>query len=97
VYKNQRAVLPMVVVDHVSRPTLLGRNWLERLKLDWGEMLRVENTPSKPETGPNMDSKSRLDALLTQYSHLFEDSYDGMVGFKAHIRMKPPPAKWDYF
>ncbi|XP_064643572.1 uncharacterized protein K02A2.6-like [Lineus longissimus] len=85
-YNKQQVTLPMVVVDHVDRPALLGRNWLAKLKLDWGQILSV-NTVKR--TG---NAKARLDLLLRKHSRLFEDSYDGMKGHEAHIRVKPDAA-----
>ncbi|XP_064645931.1 uncharacterized protein K02A2.6-like [Lineus longissimus] len=49
VFKGLRASLPMVVVDHPGKPTLLGRNWLKVLKLDWGEMFAVDKAPVNTE------------------------------------------------
>jgi hypothetical protein len=34
-YNEQKVALPMVVVDHDNRPTLMGRNWLSKFKLNW--------------------------------------------------------------
>ena len=40
-YKEQQARLPLVVIAG-NRPTLLGRNWLRKLKLDWSAILSIQ-------------------------------------------------------
>ncbi len=35
VYTGQKEILPIIVVDCPEKPTLLGRNWLKKLKLNW--------------------------------------------------------------
>lgn len=45
VYEQQELVLPLIVVDG-DGPPLLGRNWLEQLKLNWSSIFHV----SKAET-----------------------------------------------
>ena len=36
-YQGQSATLPLVVVKGQG-PTLLGRNWLGKIRLNWGEI-----------------------------------------------------------
>ena len=40
VYEQQELVLPLIVVDG-DGPPLLGRNWLEQLKLNWRNIFRM--------------------------------------------------------
>ncbi|KAG8176571.1 hypothetical protein JTE90_028918 [Oedothorax gibbosus] len=44
-YKNCEYVLPLIVVNTANEkaPILLGRNWLEHIKLDWQSIFTVEN------------------------------------------------------
>lgn len=82
-YNGTCVKLPMVVVDHPEKPTLLGRNWLTKIKLNSKELFKVESS------GPTESQSSvRSDNTARKYSHLFADSYDGLVGHKAHIRVK---------
>ena len=37
VYDEQKLTLPLTVVDHPERSTLLGRSWLAKLRLNWYE------------------------------------------------------------
>ena len=40
-YENQKSQLPLVIVQG-EKPAFFGRNWLEKIKLDWGEIFTVE-------------------------------------------------------
>lgn len=42
-YGDQTAILPLLVVKGEG-PSLLGRNWLAALKLDWHEIFWLHNT-----------------------------------------------------
>ena len=43
IYKDKHYSLPVVVVNYNAKPTLLGKNWLRKIKLAWGEILSVSN------------------------------------------------------
>lgn len=81
VYKGLKYALPIIVANYESKPTLLGKNWLSHIRLDWGEIFSVTKTESS-------SAKSQLDSLLLKHSELFEEGYEGMKGFEAHITMK---------
>ncbi|KAJ8032982.1 hypothetical protein HOLleu_23086 [Holothuria leucospilota] len=88
-YSGQRLTLPLVVVDHDEKPALLGRNWLEKLKLNWNKIFSVTSISKAQVSGVNRSSENdRLDLLPRKHSNLFQDSYDGWKGYEAHIRMK---------
>ena len=72
-------MLPMIVVENVNRPTLLGRNWMKHLKLNWNEIFSVHSVNTH---------KGKLDLLLRKHSSLFTDSYDGLTGFEAKIHVR---------
>ena len=80
-YKGHEYTLPIIVANYENKPTLLGRNWLNRIKLAWGEIFSLTRSGLE-------DAKSQLDDLLAKHSDLFEDSYEGMKGLEAHITMK---------
>ena len=73
--------MPFIVADYEKKPTLLGRNWLNHVQLEWGEIFSLTRSQSE-------SAKSQLDSLLAKHSELFKDSYDGMKGLEAHITMK---------
>ena len=60
---------------------MLVRNWLNHIRLDWGEVFSLTRSESE-------SAKSQLDGLLAKRSELFKDSYEGMKALEAHITMK---------
>ena len=79
-YDNQVAELPLFVVAG-NKPCLLGRNWLQTIRLNWPAILKLTPSPmSKPNEG--------LGQLLDQYSEVFDNSLGTMKGAKAHIYLK---------
>ena len=84
VYDEQKLTLPLIVVDHPERPTILGRSWLAKLRLNWSKVFHV-----KHEEAESPNAKQRLNSILKNKAHLCEDSYDGFKGHEAHIRVKP--------
>ena len=81
IYYDKHYSLPVVVVNYSAKPTLLGKNWLRRIKLTWGEILSVSDENS-------ISAEGKLSNLLSKYHELFTDSYEGMKGVEAHISMK---------
>ena len=41
VYKGHKYTLPIIVADYEKKPTLLGRNWLNHIRLEWGEVFSL--------------------------------------------------------
>ena len=81
-YEGQRAKLPLVVVKG-NGPTLLGRNWLGSIRLDWG---KIHYTGS---TG--------LQNLLEKYKGVFQEKLGSFKGRQAkievdaHVFARPAP------
>ena len=74
VYKQQSAKLPLLVV-HEDGLSLLGRNWLSQLKLDWQEIHHLSTTP--------------LHTLLDKYDSVFQEGLGTLKDFKARIYVDP--------
>ena len=55
-YEHQRAYLPLMVVDGCG-PSLLDRNWLQHLRLDWPNICSVQH--------------SSVDDVLSEYAEVF--------------------------
>ena len=79
VHAGQEHTLPMIVAENEGKPTLLGRNWLDKLKLDWNEVYSLAGAISANE---------ELDRILEKHADLFREGYDGMKGLEAHIRVR---------
>ena len=63
VYRGHKYTLPIAVANHDNKPTLLGRNWLIRIKIEWGEIFCLMRYESQ-------SAKSRLDDLLAKVRSL---------------------------
>jgi len=70
-HNGQEATLPLMVTQGKG-PSLLGRNWLAALRLDWQQILTVQTTPT-------------LQDVLDQYSDVFEDKLGTVKGVTAKI------------
>ena len=71
-YKNQEAKLPLAVVKGRG-PSLLGRNWLKVIQLDWRS---IKHIPTE------------LESLLYKYDELFKEELGTMRGVNAKLSMK---------
>ena len=81
VCKGKQYFLPIIVANYDAKPTLLGKNWLHQIKLEWGEIFSFSG-------GDPSGAESQLNDLLSKHSELFTESYEGMKGLEAHITMK---------
>ena len=81
VYTGKQHCLPILVAIYDAKPTLLGKNWLRHIKIEWGEIF----CSSK---GDALSADSQLNDLLSKHSELFTESYEGIKGLEAHITMR---------
>ena len=72
-YGDQEQRLPLLVVAG-DGPSLFGRNWLEKLQVDWGNIRKVV-TP--------------LEELLHDYEEVFRPELGTLKGIQAHLEVKP--------
>ena len=75
-YGDQRAMLNLVIVDG-SGPSLLGQDWLEVIRLDWGRFNKVD-----------VEVKGELESVLSKHSALFKDELGAIEGVKAKLYLK---------
>ena len=73
-YESQTADLSLIVVEG-NKPTLLGRNWLNKIRLNWGQIKYVY--------------KPQLHELLDKYSGVFSEELGTIKGQKATIDVVP--------
>ena len=71
---GQAEDLGLVVVEG-SGPSLLGRDWLERLRLDWGEVRKLHA------------SSDMLKSLLAKHVDLFRDELGTIKGVTAKLHV----------
>jgi hypothetical protein len=72
---EQTASLPLIVVQG-DGPSLLGKNWLQKLKLDWGYIM-------------NITIQKEVDELIRKYGNSFTDELGTIQGVSAKIHLKP--------
>ena len=80
-YGDQQKQLELVVVPG-SGPSLLGRNWLHELKLDWKTVFHT----STPSVGS--DSKSDHPELSPEFSDVFSSKLGCYTGGKVTVHLK---------
>ena len=73
-YQTQELQLPLVVAQG-KKPVTLGRNWLEKLKLDWSTIFKVSHVPA-------------VDDIFAKYEALFEKGYGHINLYKASIQVR---------
>jgi hypothetical protein len=75
-HQDARVNVPLLVVPG-SGPTLLGRNWLSKIKLDWHQVFKVEATDNVNVQYP------------AKFPKLFSDTPGHLEGFQAKINIDP--------
>ena len=60
-------------------PTLMGRNWLSRIKLDWPRVC-------------HMAQPQRISQLLSQYNDLFQPGIGTLCNYEAKLDVDPDAA-----
>ena len=73
-YQEQSGVFPSVVVDN-DGPPLLGRNWLNKIRLNWDEIFAVSETES-------------VSSVLNRHQAVFKPGLGNIKGHKADIQVK---------
>lgn len=76
-YERQTQVLSLAIVAG-SGPSLLGRDWLQNIQLDWREVKAVAH-----------NAVGSLGYLLDKYGDLFDEEVGTIKGFKAKLHVKP--------
>ena len=83
-HNNEHFKLPIVILPN-DGPTLLGRNWLDKVRLDWKNIFpvhRVETTES------SNDTSIKLAKILDKYKEVFEEKLGTIKDTCAHIELK---------
>ena len=74
-YGEQRAVLTLFVVEGVG-PNLLGRDWLQKIRLDWKSVCVIT-------------SNHKVQSLIDKFPEVFEEELGAMNTFTASLQLKP--------
>ena len=76
-YEGQQERLPLLVVAG-SGPTLLGRNWLRKLTLNWRDIYRMSTDNTLVMSA---------DTLLQRYPELLKSTIGTIHGVKGHFQV----------
>ncbi|KAH8033521.1 hypothetical protein HPB51_013505 [Rhipicephalus microplus] len=81
-----QSVLLLLYVTEQGGPALLGREWLQHVRLDWNEVFSCNKLCSarKPT---NKEAKAEASKLLQKYSNLFKEEL-GCITEKAELFLK---------
>ena len=74
-YENQTAMERFVVVDASNKPAVMGKNWLNKIRLDWNSLFNVE-----------MNREKGLDPPA-EFPELFKERMGILKGFQAKISL----------
>ena len=77
-YGDQGGHLPSYVVEGEG-PSLMGRDWLRQVRLDW-KSIGVASMGGSP---------SKVEVLLDKYSEVFKDGLGKMRTFEASLHLQP--------
>ena len=77
--EGQEKKLPLVVVNGQG-PSLLGRNWLQMLKLNWGEIKRLDLN--------QVNVQAKVQKIKDKYKHLFQGTLGKLKGVVVDLELK---------
>ena len=72
-YNGQSYTLPLIVLAGKG-PTLLGRDWMQQIRLDWSTIFQIKAMKDDP-----------LQSLLQPFESIFKDELETYTGEKAKI------------
>ena len=73
-HNSQVSVLPLLVIKGRG-PSLFGRNWLERIKVNWTDVHHLQD--------------SAVDRIVNKYKNLFRDELGTLKGMTAKLFVTP--------
>ena len=87
-YGKQHKQLPLYVVKG-NGPSLLGRNWLTVINLNWKSLKLMSTTDTQATPKPQMNYEQQMEALLENHKAVFEEGLGEISTFEATLQMKP--------
>ena len=83
-YQDQSADVPPLAVE-CSGPSLFGRDWLSRIRLDWTKICNIRVS----ETDLPQGVASRLRRTIQNHPNVFKPGLGTVKGITAKLEMKP--------
>ena len=87
-YGKQHKQLPLYVVDG-NGPSLMGRNWLPEINLNWKSLKLVSTASMQASPKPQISFKQQMEALLENHKAVFEEGLGKISTFEATLQLKP--------
>ncbi|XP_014675604.1 PREDICTED: uncharacterized protein LOC106815629 [Priapulus caudatus] len=84
-YNGQRHELPLLVVQG-NGPSLLGRDWLCEIKLDWKKVCRSGSGSAQGSRGA-INRVTCVQEILEKYPEVMEDGLGTLKGVKGHVQV----------
>ena len=81
-YEGQNAMLKLYVVEK-GGPVLFGRDWLQKIQLNW------KNIKCLHSVSAGIQSNENLDNVLKRYPSVFQDGIGSVNNIKATLHLKP--------
>ncbi|KAM7315470.1 uncharacterized protein ISCGN_005253 [Ixodes scapularis] len=85
-HQEETRVLPLYVLNQ-SGPPLLGREWLQRLRLNWKQVTGFNNLQRSTQ-GASLMPVDKLQVLLDRYQAIFKDELGKISGEEARLFLK---------
>ena len=87
-YGKQHKTLPLYVVKG-DRPSLLCRNWLTEINLNWKslKLMSISSTEDTPK--PKLSFEEQMEALLQEHKVVFQEGLGQIRKFEATLQLKP--------
>ena len=82
VYGDQKKSLSLLVVAGKG-PSLLGRDWLRQIRLNWNELYRIDGKPAPT-----------LNQILDKHHEVFKDELGLVRGVAVKIHVEPDVKPW---
>ena len=81
-YKGQKCQLPVTVIEG-NVPTLLGRDWLSKLRWKWDELVQDDR-----KGGMMSLADGRVESIVKEYPEVFTTKLGCLKDLKASIPVK---------
>lgn len=81
-YQDQAATLPLRVVKGTG-PNLIGRDWLQKIRMDWNRIIAVV------QEKPNELVEESLMKVMEQHKDVFKEGTGVITPFQAKLNLKP--------
>ena len=87
-YGKQQHQLPVYVVNG-NGPSLMGRNWLQKITLNWKSLNLASVPDSQTTRSPRDNWKQKVEAIVDAHKNVFKEGLGQINTFEATLQLKP--------